>query len=506
MKNEVHVTAEAESLLRYISKYEEGGETYYQIYINLRSKKLPSVIREQRRVHGLGTLREAVRLRDKYVVELAKAIERREAEGLTWGEIVEKWEMYWRRYPSRTFNDATLSDHVARMTNWTECWWKKPVSEVSIGDVRDVIKNAFDAGASLSLRKAIKQTINQIFKWGLEEKLIQKMDRSPARDIEILCVGEARPDEKRKEILTALQIAKHLEVAERNEHPWYPVWFVGFHSGMRTSELEALRKERVELVPREVARALDLLPDGDARKNYGFLHVEWAWKNKVRVDPKNGEPVKGFYGPTKAHYARSVPINSELYYFLIDYLPKANFGKDEIGERVFPGLQGWRRGDQARVIRLFCEASGLPSIKFHTIRACFATQLLGLGVPEDKVMKMGGWKDVETMRIYVRLAGIVEQGATQGLQFKDGGRKFDPQSPYRNVAYQKGTELSDDSEDEEDSDETEAVAAGREAQAAKSVSPEANAQVRGPEAAPAVVAGKVVSLANFRKERARSVE
>lgn len=430
--------ADSAELPKYVTAYQENGKTYFQVYVNLRSKKIPT-IREQKRLTGITNRNEATKLRDKWLVELTKKIAEVEAKGLTWGALVAKWELYWREHPSRTFNEATLADHIARASTWTEQWFHRPACEISIGDARDVMKDAYNAGASITLRKAIKQTINQLFKWGMEEHLVPNIRHSPARDIEVLCVGESRADEKRKEILTQGQISALLETAEKKKHPWCPVWFVGFHTGMRTSELEALRKEKVELVPLSVAKQLDALPDGDDRKNYGFIYVEWAWKNKLKR-----------YGPTKAQYYRNVPINSELYYFLMDYLPKAHFGKDEIGERVFDDLQGWKRGDQAKVLRLFCEANGLESIKFHTIRACFATQLLALGTPEDKVMKIGGWQDVETMRIYVRLAGILEHGATEGLKFRNGKRRFDPSSPYLNVDYLKATELSDEEDDDEE--------------------------------------------------------
>ncbi|MEK7691594.1 MAG: tyrosine-type recombinase/integrase, partial [Bdellovibrionota bacterium] len=461
-----------DSLPKYVSTYQEGEKTYYQVYVNLRSKKHPTTIREQERIKEIGTLKEAMRLRDKCIIELTKLIAEREAKGFTWGEIVAKWDFYWRKYPSRSFNEATLKDHVSRMLNWTELWWKKPAGEISIGDVRTVIKAACDNGASIGLRNQVKQTINLIFKWGLEEKLIPGLDRSPARDVDVLCAGESKPDEKRNEILTSGEISRLLEAAERKEHPWYPVWFVGFHSGLRTSELEGLRKEKVELVPLDVADQLDALPDGDPRKNYGFIHVELAWKNKAKD-----------YGPTKAHYYRSVPVNSELYRFLMSYLPKANFGKDDHGERLFDELPHWKRGGQAKILRLFCEANGLVSIKFHTIRACFATQLLALGTPEDKVMKIGGWKDVETMRIYVRTAGILEHGATEGLKFKGDGRQFDPASPYRNVDYRKATELSDD----EDDDEGDEAVAETAAAVVESL----------PKASPV----NVVSMAAFRREK-----
>jgi hypothetical protein len=32
-------------------------------------------------------------------------------------------------------------------------------------------------------------------------------------------------------------------------------------------------------------------------------------------------------------------------------------------------------------------------------------------------MKIGGWKELKTMQIYVRLAGIEVKGATDGLKF-----------------------------------------------------------------------------------------
>ena len=88
-----------------------------------------------------------------------------------------------------------------------------------------------------------------------------------------------------------------------------------------------------------------------------------------------------------------------------------------LSQWVLPRLEEWDRGEQAKPLRAFLSEIGLPSVKFHTLRACFATQLLADGVETAKVMKIGGWKDLKTMQIYMRLAGVDERGATDGLRF-----------------------------------------------------------------------------------------
>ncbi|MBU6376109.1 MAG: site-specific integrase [Bdellovibrionales bacterium] len=80
-----------------------------------------------------------------------------------------------------------------------------------------------------------------------------------------------------------------------------------------------------------------------------------------------------------------------------------------------PWLERWANGIQASVLRTFCLQHGLPSIRFHTLRACFGTQLLRQGISAAIVMKIAGWKDLKTMQRYIRLAGVEVAGATDGL-------------------------------------------------------------------------------------------
>jgi len=111
---------------------------------------------------------------------------------------------------------------------------------------------------------------------------------------------------------------------------------------------------------------------------------------------------------TKAGYWRTVPISPELRQLILVL-------KQNESHYVLPRFTNWERGEQAKDLRAFLKGIGLPSIKFHALRACFATQLLAKGTPPAIVMKICGWRDLKTMEFYIRVAGVDEKGATDCL-------------------------------------------------------------------------------------------
>jgi integrase len=88
-------------------------------------------------------------------------------------------------------------------------------------------------------------------------------------------------------------------------------------------------------------------------------------------------------------------------------------------EFVFPRLDKWDTGDQARELRMFLLGMGLPPIRFHDLRATWATILLSKGIEPIRVMKAGGWRVMKTMMYYVRLAGVDIRGMSDVLKFHD---------------------------------------------------------------------------------------
>jgi hypothetical protein len=175
----------------------------------------------------------------------------------------------------------------------------------------------------------------------------------------------------------------------------------GFSNFQRISSRSWRVLSDVEIVSREGAVKQDALPFHERR--YGFIRVRRNWNSRLKS-----------VGPTKGGYWRTVPISSEFYWFLV-YDRKIEDMKP--GDYLLPHFSEWKTGYQAQLLRGFCEANKLPSIRFHTLRACFATQLISIGIPATVVMKIAGWKDMKTMQRYIRLAGIDEAGATESLRF-----------------------------------------------------------------------------------------
>ncbi|MGE3682723.1 MAG: tyrosine-type recombinase/integrase [Bdellovibrionales bacterium] len=381
-----------------ISSYIENGKEFWEVYVHVRSEKSRK-IRSQKRILGVETKEEADKLYKREFQQACIRVARRENEGATWQEVVDSWELYHRKYPSKKYDPSTIRDYASRMHRWTKSWAKRPAAKLTPADGHEVIELA-KPEAGKTLLHQIKSTINVIYKWGIGHGHIPGKETSPVADVEL----EARSEDSLPEILNRGQVVTFLERAREREHPWYAVWKFDAYCGLRAGEVEGLRVEDLELVSSQRAMELDRFPS-EVKKNYGMIRVQRAWKNKLKA-----------YGSTKGRYWRNVPISSQLYWFLVkEHLPSVDFGSDEHGRRLFPEFAELRRGEQAKVLRAFCEAEKLPSIKFHTIRACFATMLISSGIPATTVMKIGGWKNYKTMMIYVRLAGIDEAGATEGI-------------------------------------------------------------------------------------------
>jgi integrase len=360
-----------------IKEYQSNGKTFYEIYVHVKSNVDP-LLRIQKKKKNIATLNEAAREETRMIKEALIELGSLEEKSDTWERIIELWyNEQVRNGFSNYSNKFTAEDYKRMLQRYTATWMKRRPHELTRGDGKKVLDSLASDLKSKSFILKVKNTINLIFQWGIDNRLIREVYISPVKVIKI-----DKKEEKFPEILNLTEIRTFLYEAKARNHEWYPVWATALLTGMRSGELFALEWNDVDF-------------------ENTLVRVKKSF-NKRTNEIKS----------TKAGYWRNVPISNELNNLLVDL--KSLTGSTSW---VLPRLSEWLRGEQAKPLRHFLKELGLPSIKFHTLRACFATQLLADGVETAKVMKIGGWKDLKTMQIYMRLAGVDEKGATEGLRF-----------------------------------------------------------------------------------------
>lgn len=379
-----------------INSYEKDGKVQWQVYIDIRSR-IDRSVRVQKRVNGIESEKAALVLEKRLLRELSDKLTKIETTGMTWKEVIERWVRHQELYPSGRYVSTTIMDYAAVLKRWTAPWLNRPAAELNRADGREILLQAQEEGKQHSFRKHLKSVIHLVYTWGIVERHIAGVHESPVRGIEL----ERERTEKIPEILTLDEVRNLLKKAREQGHPWYPIWVSAVFTGCRSGELLEIKRSDIELISREKAIKQDALPFTERR--YGFLRIRRNWNARLKT-----------VGPTKAGYWRTVPISSEFYWFLVKDRMIETLNPDDY---LLPHFSDWKAGNQAALLRGFCEANHLPSIRFHTLRACFATQLISSGVPATVVMKIAGWKDLKTMQRYIRLAGVDEAGATETLHF-----------------------------------------------------------------------------------------
>ncbi|MBX3041822.1 MAG: site-specific integrase [Bdellovibrionaceae bacterium] len=349
----------------------KNGATLWKVSVSVRSSNDPS-IRVQKAMFGFQAEHEAKKEESKLLRVCERSVLVKESQGSSWRAVLESWEKNLDEKLSAT----TRKDYVAVAYKYTASWLPRPASSITSLDVKELLFQLKASGRTYGYIKLIKNLLGRIFTYGIERRLIRDMDRPPTFGIQL-----GKPEEKRPEILTLAEIRKLLQSARDMQHPWYHHWALALLTGMRSGEL------------------------------YALLWTDIDWENSCLTVSKSYNNRFDEIKSTKAGYWRTVPISTELRALLAEIKLLA-------GDRssVLPRHALWKKGMQARELRKFCIGLGLPSVRFHALRACFATQLIRNGVPPIQIQKICGWKDLKTMQRYIRMAGIEVTGATEALK------------------------------------------------------------------------------------------
>ena len=360
-----------------IQEYQKDGKVFFKVRVYVRSNLNPD-LRVTKQAGGIVSRALAEKEEAKLRRECERELMQTESRGILWGELLEEWHKHSLKTKVAVGQRSKLNqdDYLGSMNKWLGSYRNSPATDLNAYVMAQVFEEMKAKGLCFGHRKKLKQIVKSVFDFGIQSGLLKGVQRSPTFDVVL-----GRDSEKKPEILSLEEIQKLIEKANETEHPWRRIWAAALLTGMRSGELYALTWKDIDL-------------------NNRLINANKSHNNRLKI-------IKS----TKNGCWRQVPISEEL-----EAVLKEQRRETGDAEHVFPRFWQWERGLQAKILRSFCYISGLPSVRFHTLRACFATQMLRGGVDPARVMKICGWKELKTMQHYVRLAGIEIQGATESIR------------------------------------------------------------------------------------------
>ncbi len=373
------------------------------IYIAVNCKEYPGgKIQRKKTVTGIAKgSPKANAIEREMIRETEREAAQREAVGTNWEALVGLYEL-WARDEEKNGrwvqSKQTLFDAVRSLHNWTNDWYKLPAANITATDVTKLFHRMRAAGVSETTIGKMRGDIRKVFEFGLLFDHIRGVRNNPTNGVTIKSRKRMRT-----EILSEDEIKKLLSYAKSYEPSWHPIYAFAVYTGCRNGELYSLKWSDIDFQERLIT----------VQRSY----------NKMFNEEKC----------TKTGEWRRVSICDPLWEIVLEL--KRNHDHDlERGACKYPGYVlprpgVWQNGEQARKLREFCEEIGITPICFHTLRACFATELLRRGVDVPSVMRVGGWKSLKTMMHYVRLSGMADKGITDPLDY----RSEDPQATNRKL-------------------------------------------------------------------------
>jgi integrase len=340
-------------------KYDRNTKTYKVTY-SLRHPitRVPYGMRRK----NIQTMARAKRVHAEMICQVQEKVKRRTIP--SWEEFL---NLYFEDLHSSELSKSTILNFINQLECHTkQAWMGKCIDEIRSSDVFSILKDKH-SGNSEAHKKYFLKVVRRAFEFAIQRGFIEK-NPTPVMKFKVR--------DKIQTVLSEDQISILMRKGFELGWEWAPHYTVAVMTGMRSGELYALTWEKVNLEKRQIL-------------------VNCSWSSK------------GGFKSTKSGDDRIVEIPMPLIPVLQDLKLKT-----QMTDFVLPRLSRWDKGEQARELRLFLVSIGLPPVRFHDLRASWATMLLSRGVSPTQVMAMGGWKDLKTMMIYVRKAGINIKGST----------------------------------------------------------------------------------------------
>lgn len=255
----------------------------------------------------------------------------------------------------------TVENYRGSLRKYTFLRWKElrinEVSSMMIYELFDEYLGVWSEHHRKSMRKFIKHVFSYAVTKGYIA--INPMPR-------IKC----KISKKLTTVLTQKEIEVLIRMAIELDWEYKEIVYLAVVLGLRSGELKALPWVCVDFDRGVIIIKYSMLRDGTVKET------------------KSGED-------------RTLPMTDSVREFLLRLKQKTGHSK-----YVLPRVDSWMKGEQARELRRFLRKINLPEVRFHDLRASWATMLLVNGLEPVKLMALGGWKELKTLDHYVRLAGV----------------------------------------------------------------------------------------------------
>lgn len=314
----------------------------------------------------------------------------RETQGKTWEVLISLYENHTSdlvRKGEWVQNRQTFDEAIQSLNKWTKPWFNEVASRIGASDVTKLLHRMKEDGCKEATLQKMRADVKKVFEYGMLYDYVRGIKQSPTAGVTIKSRKRMRT-----EILRDDEIVKLLSYARQYEPTWYFIWSFAVYTGCRNGELYSLKwsdidfKERMITVQRSYNRKFK---EEKSTKTGEWRHVSIC------------EPLMEIVEELKAMHDHDVARGTCKH---VGY--------------VLPRPGRWQNGEQAAKLRQFCEEIEITPVCFHTLRACFATELLKRGVDIPSVMRAGGWTSVKTLMHYVRLSGVGDKGITDSLDYR----------------------------------------------------------------------------------------
>ncbi len=328
-------------------------------------------------------------LEKELIREAERTKNQRESVGVTWATLLGHYELYAREQLRREQwcqSKQTLHEGIRALHKWTERWMEIPAGQINPADVTKLFHHMKESGISDAVIGKVRGDIKKVYDFGILFEHVRGIHQSPTTFVSIKSRKRLRT-----EILREDEIKKLLSYAKKYEPVWYYIWGFAVYTGCRNGELYSLKWSDIDFENRmiTVQRSFNKMEGEKSTKTGDWRHVSIC------------EPLWELVQELKTAHDQDLER-----------------GKCKNPGYILPRPGLWQNGSQAQKLRLFCTEIGITPICFHTLRACFATELLKRGVDIPSVMRVGGWKSIKTMMHYVRLSGVQDKGITDPLDYR----------------------------------------------------------------------------------------